>query len=188
MDQLVPEVGLQVLKRRVMSRLLVPSGHTEHRALGRAVFHPGFERVAVAQTQVHAGSRDREKNGLGEREEGAVARVALLAKRRLDLLPNRGRRVEQIDFRVRVGEAAHARADQVRASAVGERGQRLFGEAERLFLFAEGGVKSCGPHARAGGTSPGPAPQRRNRRPGSARPTPAGRGTEAPPVWARSLT
>ena len=147
MDLLVPEVRLHVLKRRVMPRLLVPSGNTEHRSLGRTVIHPRFELV-IGVPQAHAGGRDREKNSLGECEEGVVVRISLLAKRRLDLLLDRGRTVEQIDFRVRVGEAGHARVNQVCTPTVRELGQCLFGEEEGSFLFKE--VESRGPNAWAG--------------------------------------
>ena len=139
MDLLVREVGLHVLKVLVMPRLLLPSGDTKHRSLRRTVFHPRFELVIVPQ--VHADSRDREKNGPGECEDRVVIRVSLLAKRRLDLLLDRGRPVEQIDFGVCVGEPGYARVNQVCTSTVRELGQCFLGEEEGLSLFKEGRCK-----------------------------------------------
>lgn len=131
-DLLVAEIGLHVLKRLVMTCLLVPSGNTEHHSLGRTVFHPWPEPIVP---KLHAAGRDREKNGFGECEDGVVLRVTLLAKRRLDLLLNRRRTVEQIDFRVCIGEAGHVRIDEVCTLTIREPGECLFGEEEDFFLF-----------------------------------------------------
>lgn len=133
-DLLVPEIGPHVLKRAVMSGLFLSSRDTQHRSLGRTLFHPRPELVIP---QADAAGRDREKNGFGKREDGVVLRVPLLAKRRLDLLLDCGCTVEQVDSRVCIGEPGHARVNQVCAFVVRELGQGFFGEEEDFFLFED---------------------------------------------------